>query len=103
MLGLETAEPIGLAVLIAVAGAVLAVYARLLPDRHAVVLAVAAIALTAAAAGGRALDEAIGFTGSTVQSVASLALLVPWLLLVFLAAAAAVKRMRERIAATGAG
>ena len=104
ILGLETAEPVGLAVLIAVAGAALAVYARLLPDRHAVVIAVASIALTAAAAGGRALDEAIGFTGgSTAQTVASLALLVPWLLLVFLAAAAAVKRMRERIAAAAAG
>jgi uncharacterized membrane protein len=104
VLGLETAEPVGLAVLIAVAGAALAAYARFLPDRHAVVIAVASIALTAAAAGGRALDEAIGFTGgSTAQTVASLALLVPWLLLVFLAAAAAVKRMRERIAAAGAG
>jgi len=34
-----------------------------------------------------------------VQTVASLALLLPWLLLVFAVAAGAVRRMRGRIAA----
>ena len=104
VLGIASAGPLGLAVLLAIAGATLAAHARLLPDRHAVVMAVAALALTAAAAGGRAEVEAIGFAdGSTLQTVASLALLMPWLLLVFLAAAAAVKRMRARIAAPQAG
>jgi uncharacterized membrane protein len=104
VLGIDSAGPVGLAVLLAIAGATLAAYARPLPDRHAVVMAVVALALIAAAAGGRALDEAIGFTsGSTLQTVASLALLMPWLLVVFLAAAAAVKRMRGAIAAPQAG
>jgi uncharacterized membrane protein len=94
-LGITQTGAVGLLVLAVVTAAALAAYARLLPDRHAVVMAVAAIALVVAAAGGRALDEAIGFTrGSTLQTVASLALLVPWLLLVFAAAAVAVRHMR---------
>jgi uncharacterized membrane protein len=99
-LGIERTGPVGLVVFAAIAGGALGLYARLLPDRHAVVMAVAGIALIVAAAGGRALDEAIGFTrGSTAQTVASLALLVPWLLLVFAAAALAASRMRSKIAA----
>jgi uncharacterized membrane protein len=102
--GITQTGAVGLLVLGLVTAASLAAYARLLPDRHAVVMAVAAIALVVAAAGGRVLDEAIGFTrGSTAQTVASLALLVPWLLLVFAAAAGVVKRMRGSIAALQAG
>jgi hypothetical protein len=103
-IGIVETGAFGLLALAAIAGSALAVYARLLPDRHAVALAVAAVALVVAAAGGRALDEAIGFArGSTVQTVASLALLLPWLLLVFAAAALALSRMRGRIAALQAG
>ena len=103
-LGITQTGAVGLVVLGLVTAASLAAYARLLPDRHAVAMAVAAVALILAAAGGRALDEAIGFTrGSTAQTVASLALLVPWLLLVFAAAAVAVKRVRGSIAAPQAG
>jgi uncharacterized membrane protein len=103
-LGIAETGAVGLFVLAAIAGSALAAYARFLPDRHAVAMAVAAVALVVAAAGGRALDEAIGFTrGSTLETVASLALLVPWLLLVFAAAALALSRMRGRIAALQAG
>jgi uncharacterized membrane protein len=98
--GITHTGAVGLLVLGLITAASLAAYARRIPDRHALVMAVAAIALVVAAAGGRALDEAIGFTrGSTVQTVASLALLLPWLLLVFAVAAGAVRRMRGRIAA----
>ena len=103
-LGITETGAVGLVVLAAIAGLAVAAYARALPDRHAVVMVVAAVALAVAAAGGRALDEAIGFaSGSTAQTVASLALLVPWLLLVFAAAALAASRMRSRIAALQAG
>jgi uncharacterized membrane protein len=98
-IGIVETGAVGLLVLAAIAGSTLAVYTRLLTDRHAVASAVAAAALVIAAAGGRALDEAIGFaSGSTARTVASLALLVPWLLLVFAAAAVAVRRMRGSIA-----
>lgn len=103
-LGISETGAVGLFVLALIAGAALAAYARLLPDRHAVVLAVVAVALAVAAAGGRVLDEAVGFTyGSMLRTAASLALLVPWLLLVFAAAGLAVSRMRSRIAAAQAG
>jgi uncharacterized membrane protein len=98
-IGIAETGAVGLLALAAIAGSALGAYMRLLPDRHAVVLAVIAVALVVAAAGGRALDEGIGFaSGSTAQTVASLALLVPWLLLVFAAAAVAVRRMRGSIA-----
>ena len=104
VLGIEAAGPVGLVAFAAIAGAALLSYARLLPDRHGVALCVVAIALIVAAAGGRVLDEAIGFTrGSMMQTVASLALLMPWLLLVFAAAALAVSWIRKRIAALQAG